>query len=149
MQITAESGDRSGEAAQNMFCLQSSFQYLSSGPSVKVSSLYAGVASSNQTVSWSRGEWGTGVTSGRGLGLGCCHPRCMHAYRSAYLPLRDLRIVSELGVTMGSWKVIEDIRVGVFLPVCMTAVGGSFVNHCFHSGGGQALFFWLYSNSLP
>ena len=47
VQITADSGDRLGEIMQNIFCWRSSFQYLLSGPSVKVSFLCAGAAGSS------------------------------------------------------------------------------------------------------
>ena len=55
----------------------------------------------------------------------------MCACQLAYLPLRDLQIVRELGLAVGSWKVIGDIGVGVASPVYITAVGGSFVDCCF------------------
>ena len=100
--ITADSGNRSGETARNMFCLQSLFQYLSNGPSVRASALCVRAASSSQTVSWIRGECRASVMSGKGLGSGCRRLCCAHACLSVYSLLRDLRIVSELGLAVGS-----------------------------------------------
>ena len=134
--ITANSGDRLGETVQNIFCLRSSFQYLSNDPSVEVSFSYTEAASSSWTASWSREGCRIGVTSGRGSGSGCQHPCSVCVCWLVYSLLKDLWIVGELGLTVGSWNVIRDIGVGVALPVCMTAVSGSFMNHCFWSRGG-------------
>ena len=47
VQITTDSGDRSGGIVRNIFCLQSLFQYLPSDPSIEVPALYTGGASSS------------------------------------------------------------------------------------------------------
>ena len=143
VRITIDSGDLLGEILWNIFCLQSSFQYCLSGPSVKVSILYTGVASSSWTISWSRGGHGASVVLGKGSGSGCCCPHCAHACWLVYLPLRDWWIIGKLGLAAGLWNVIGDIEVGVALPVYIMAVGGSFMDHCFQSGGGHGLSFWL------